>query len=80
MSDHESMVQAVKLITGALVDRFPPADRQEVIDDLHAALVTVQDEELAPPGTIEILRVVIDYLQSGEDVLTFSLEKSRRQL
>lgn len=68
MSDNESMVQAVKLIAGALVDRFPPADRQEVIDDLHAALVTARDDDLAPPGTIAILREVIDYLQAGEDV------------
>ena len=68
MSDQDAMVQAVKLITGALVDRLPPAKRQEVIDDLHAALATVRDDELAPPGTVEILREVIDYLQAGEDL------------
>ena len=68
MSSNEAMVEAVKLITGALADRFLPSDRQEVIDDLHAALVTVRDEALAPEETVQILRTVIDYLQAGEDV------------
>lgn len=68
MSDSEAVVEAIKLITGAMADRLRPAARQELIDDLHLALVTVRDDGLAPGETVEILRTVIDYLQAGEDV------------
>lgn len=68
MSDSESIIQAVKLITVALVDRLGAQDRQAVIDDLHAVLVTVRDENLSPKRTVDILHTVIEYLQAGEDV------------
>lgn len=68
MSDNESVIEAIKLISGALADRLKAVDRQALLDDLHLALVTVRDDGLAPDGTVQILHAVIDYIQAGDDV------------
>lgn len=66
MACDESMVHAITLIAGAIADQLP--DRQQLIDDLHATLATVRDDEQATPETVAVLQSVIDYVQAGADV------------
>jgi hypothetical protein len=66
MTDFESMTEAIKLIAGAIADQLE--NRQALIDDLHATLVTVRDDQQATPETVAVLQAVIDYVQAGVDV------------
>lgn len=63
MSEKESIVDAIVLITGAIVDRMEPADRRRVIADL---LNTPGFSPREDPATDEILRSVAEYLQARD--------------
>lgn len=73
MSSNESLVEAIKLITGAIAEQL---DRQSLLDELHVVLVTVRDEGRADSETVRVLQAVIDYLQAAADVDQIRFQRS----